>query len=171
MMVKIEFKVEDTILDMTVYERLSAEQVGEDLYELQNIPFFTKLVSEGDVIRCRMSDSGLIAEEVVQYSGNSTIRVWMKCLEERSGVKDALIALGCGIEQSHLEKLFAICVPVLVTYQDIRDKLEYFSNCGALDYEESCISERHSNQEYCIREIHKIRNELLNRAKKKPSSS
>lgn len=60
-------------------ESLWAYSLGNQLYELQNIPFFAEHLSVEDIVRCKETDDDLpVIEELVKRSGNRTLRVIFK---------------------------------------------------------------------------------------------
>jgi hypothetical protein len=99
---KIEFRVTDEAGDVDV-ETLWATPLGGDLYRLENSPWFAYGVSYLDVVRARSDGDGFpVFEEVVEKSGNRTLRIILKPPaedgNESSKLLDELLSLGASYE-------------------------------------------------------------------------
>lgn len=69
-------------------ESLWAYSLGEQLYELQNIPIYTENLNIGDVVRCHESAEELpVIDKLAQKSGNRTLRVIFR---EEASAEDAV---------------------------------------------------------------------------------
>ncbi|HLO97793.1 MAG TPA: DUF4265 domain-containing protein, partial [Fimbriimonas sp.] len=88
----------------TEHETLWATSLGNDLYKLDNSPFYAYDVSWEDVVRAvKIEGSGVVQfQEVVKRSGNKTIRI---IFDEplvpgnaSQRVADALVKMGCSYE-------------------------------------------------------------------------
>lgn len=93
------------------WESMWAEQVGKNLYRLDNIPFFARRVSCDDVVRVVMDEGVLIFDEVIEYSSNSTIRIFVFESQDVEEVQSELVRLGCQFEGTGISKLIAVNVP------------------------------------------------------------
>ncbi|MCH8963512.1 MAG: DUF4265 domain-containing protein [Planctomycetes bacterium] len=56
-------------------ETLWAREAGEGLYVIDNIPFFVRGVSWGDIVSVEQSSNELLFKEVVRSAGHCTIRI------------------------------------------------------------------------------------------------
>lgn len=57
-------------------ESLWAYSLGDQLYELQNIPVYAEHLNIGDVVQCRESNDTLpVIQKLIRKSGNRTLRV------------------------------------------------------------------------------------------------
>ncbi len=75
-LVKILYVIPDGEEDAGAGEGLWAYSLGNQLYELQNIPVFAEHLNVEDIVRCEEpSDSIPIIRELVKPSGNRTLRV------------------------------------------------------------------------------------------------
>lgn len=85
-------------------ETLWAVPVGENLYRLENSPWFAYSVSWQDVVEARPQEEGGFPEfvRVVEKSGNRTVRLLLDPpadkSEESQRVLDRLIELACSYE-------------------------------------------------------------------------
>ena len=101
-MVKITFEVGDESAGFQV-ETLWATPLGGDLYRLENSPWFAYGVSFLDIVRAKARDDKiLVFEEVVEKSGNRTIRIVLDPPAEEANssaaILNRLLALGASFE-------------------------------------------------------------------------
>lgn len=59
-------------------ESVWAQPLGDDLYEIRNVPFYAYGLNYSDIVRARSEDPDLKPEviEVIKENGHSTIRVY-----------------------------------------------------------------------------------------------
>ncbi len=75
-LVKILYVIPDGEEDAGSGESLWAFSLGDQLYELQNIPVYAEHLNVGDVVLCDEPNNSIpIIREVVKRSGNRTLRV------------------------------------------------------------------------------------------------
>ena len=119
-------------------ETLWAFDIGEGRYKIDNIPFYAKLISDGDIVSASSRDSGLEFEKLLVASPNCTFRVIM--LDGTNGIdeREHLKMMGCVTEGSGTEGFFAVSVDK-AKYQDIASYLANAHDDGKLDFEESSI--------------------------------
>src|SRR5690349_1725335 len=73
---KILYIVPEDQDDAGESESLWSHSLGDQLYELQNIPFYAEHLNLEDIVRCDESVDGLpVIQELVRRSGNRTLRV------------------------------------------------------------------------------------------------
>src|ERR1700755_1092034 len=106
-----------------------------DRYEIDNVPFFVKGVSAGDLVAAHKDGEQLIFDRVIDFGGHSTIRVVMYDLAQKERIRRKLAQLGCESEGSHLPKLFAVDVPPTVNYAEVIALLAEEADKVILDYE------------------------------------
>ncbi len=128
------------------FETMWVSKTAGGAYRLENIPFFAKGVSSGDVVSIsKRSDGENWFETVLSASGHSTLRVIVfresldkRPLEERvQEIRDRLFSLGCPTELSHLPGLFAVDVPPPIKFTHVRSLLNQGAARGLWDYEEA----------------------------------
>ena len=106
--VRIEFRDEEGRA-----ERLLATPLGAGAYRLDDSPSFAYSVSTGDVVRAERDGGRLHFVEVVEKSGNRTLRLLFSRFSVASDaarpILDDLEQLGCGHE--HAQE-FVLCVRV-----------------------------------------------------------
>ncbi len=128
-------------------EVLWAKETGPATFRLDNIPFYARGVSCGDVVAAESLDRGpLRFRAVVEPSLHSTIRVFLpedspdhRPLHERTAdLRGKLKALGCDTEANR-PGFFAIDVPPSVKLSAVRAILAPGSEAGFWDYEEATL--------------------------------
>jgi len=128
-------------------ETVSAVSFSEETYVLENVPFFARGVSLGDLISTSEDSEGRKwFQSVLKPSGHSTVRVIVfrnsgdpLPLEERvAALRRRFAELGCTTELSHVSGLFAVDVPPAVDYSKVHNLLEE-GNAKYWDYEEASI--------------------------------
>ena len=140
---KISFRLERDSDDYPPadWEYVWAKHAGDDLYEIDNIPFFAKSVALGDRVRARQVGSELTFMELVEASGHSTVRVLMRDPSGTQALRDELRKLGCESELSHIKGLISVDVPPNVDYSTIRVLLDRREQNGVLEYEEAALGQ------------------------------
>lgn len=132
-------------------EEVSAVQVGDHQFRLESPPAFARRLAVGDVVRVVHHGSAhdMWIEEVLEWSGHSTVRV-IVFRDAGTEAEDELLAgvpkLSCSIRPTGLESLFAIDVPDAVEYSPLQHFLEDGSRRGLWDYEEAAISRVHDQE-------------------------
>jgi hypothetical protein len=120
-LVKIVLRHEDG--DDVHVETPWAKQVGDNLYELDNLPWYAYGVSCGDVVEAIPAEDGLPEfRRVVRKSGNRTVRVILKppaneSLDSKS-ILDRLVSMGCdyeGMDHSYV----AVNIPPTANFGDV----------------------------------------------------
>ncbi|WP_329430898.1 DUF4265 domain-containing protein [Streptosporangium sp. NBC_01495] len=126
-------------------ERLWAIPVGPGRARLDNIPFFVRGVACGDVVRIETDAEGVVwAKEVVEFSGNCTIRVVPDDSGDLEGDLENVLGLFAplGIEGEGLEQfgLVALNIPPTANLAGAKQLLSEGQDSW-WDYEEGCITE------------------------------
>lgn len=109
-------------------ETLWAHSPGNDLYRLDNRPWYANSVSCGDIIEARPPGPGNLPELIraVEKSGNQTLRLILKPPADKAPASQAILDrprdLGCAYEGAHPGN-FAVEVPPSVDLEVIRQFL------------------------------------------------
>ena len=138
--VKIKFPLEQ---DESGYPPESSEAMwaiplGEGRYAIDNIPFYAKLVSDGDIVSASVIDGELIFEKILELSRNCTIRIVTLDDSDGSEVRKALEAIGCKIEGSGTYGFFSTSFDKGL-YPRVIDMVTELYERGVIDYEESSL--------------------------------
>jgi hypothetical protein len=129
-------------------ERLWAEPLGDDLYRIDNVPWFARNLAEGDVVRAFAPDarSWPVVTDRISWSGNCTIRI----IPLRSGplqgdlqaVIDRFVPLGAQAEGAlPAFALVALTIPPESDLSAIASALQEGESDGSWSFEEGCISD------------------------------
>jgi hypothetical protein len=106
------------------YETLWASHVDGDLYSIDNIPFFVREISSGDVVKIKRKDGRLFFDAVVNESRNSVLRIIAYDEREIARLRQDLNEMGCESELSHIPNLIAVEVPETVCLEDVMSFLD-----------------------------------------------
>lgn len=121
------------------WEGLLSIPLGEGKYRIDNVPFYTDLISLGDVVAASNVEGRLVFERLLSAGGHSTIRVVVFDAATVPRFRSELVSLGCSTELSNIPTLFAVDVPAEVDYAAVVALLDGYFTAGVLDYEESSI--------------------------------
>jgi hypothetical protein len=120
-------------------ESLWAKRLGNDLYEIQNIPCCAYGLNFGDVVRATSDAPDLKPEvrAVVTRSGNRTARISFcdkLSKEQQQPVLVTLVSMGTEIERATF-KFVCVSVPPSVSYDSVCTYLAEQEKVGSLEYE------------------------------------
>ena len=119
-------------------ERLWARKLGEDLYEIDNIPFFVRDLSLGDRVSAEAAEAGVfVFRGMGERSSNSTIRVFVIREEVRTALFGEIEKSGAEYELGAVPDMVAINIPVNSDVAGLLRYLDEASREKALDYEEA----------------------------------
>jgi hypothetical protein len=107
--IKVRFNLQGNLASG---ETMWAEQVGEDLYRILNIPFYAIGYAAGDIVRCITHNEWPEVVGMEHDSGNGTIRIYFANSEspEAQEVLNELVSVGCEYERAS-SKLVAVSIP------------------------------------------------------------
>lgn len=131
-MIKNEVKIRFNLHGNPVAgETLWGVNVGENLFQLVNIPFYANGYAFNDIVRCHKKGEYYEVVGLEEDSGNGTIRIYFQPLQEESvkEVLDDFISLGCQVEKAS-ESLFAVSIPhdVELPFSQISNYLNSIEN-------------------------------------------
>lgn len=120
-------------------ESLWAKSLGDDLYEIQNVPYCAYGLNCGDVVRATADASDLKPEvrEVVRRSGNRTLRICFSdelTKEQQQPCLEALESLGTWVERANAQ-FVCVNVPPAADYASVEAYLAEQEGAGTLEYE------------------------------------
>ena len=102
-------------------EGVWAEETTDGGFVIDNIPFFARQATLGDVVEVRHTEGATFYLSTRQRSGNSLLRVVFFEGHDPSNLRFDLAKLGCSTEQSHLQSLIAVNVPSTVKIDNTVD--------------------------------------------------
>jgi hypothetical protein len=120
-------------------ESVWATETDDGGFIIDNIPFFTRQATLGDVVEVRRVGEELFYVSTRERSGNSLLRVVFFDGHDPSSLRSDLAKLGCSTEQSHLQSLIAVNVPPTVQIDEVRTLLDAGCRKGFWDYEEPIL--------------------------------
>ena len=127
--------------DEEFYERLHAFPMGDDLYCVDNSPFYAYGVSLGDVVFAPPTDGAPTYKHTVNRRGHSTYRVRLPVGQGHDiflARWDKFQKLGCTFEGSGVSpsRLYSIDIPPFANVHDVYKLLEEGEMIGAWVFEE-----------------------------------
>jgi hypothetical protein len=127
------------------YESAWAKKKG-DFYQLDNILFYAKEYSLGDLFSVKKNENEYYVDQLVEESGHSTIRILFNDLSKLVEIRSELKKIGCHSELSNLNNLISVDVPNSINYKKlVKPILDNGEILELWEYQESCISTIHSN--------------------------
>ena len=121
------------------WETLWAKPAGPDLYEIDNIPFYVKGISSGDLVLAEEKEGVLHFKRLVKPSGNSVFRLYLAEPTQVQAARDEFRQLKCESELSNLPRLIAVEIPNSVDFLEVGNHLTAGSESGRWDYEEGVL--------------------------------
>lgn len=147
---KIKFQIdrdEDGFPPISV-ETLNAIRVSDDLFRIQNAPFFASNVSYGDIVKASPTESleQHTFECVVEQSQFISVSIIILDSSMDSHLMDLFRGLGCVIEYGEfgVYRVLAVAVPATSDYVLIREQLQSLEDRDMLSFAELALPERSS---------------------------
>ncbi|OIH76302.1 hypothetical protein A7N04_19435 [Acinetobacter baumannii] len=121
------------------------ERYRTDQYFIRSIPLFAPNLAFDDLIQVEIDDKTLYFDDLIKQSNNSTLRIVffnndIKCIEKILTTLESYLCDWEGFESRHY---YTINIPKKVDYALIKKYLD--DRKDFLDYEESCLSDKHSS--------------------------
>jgi hypothetical protein len=140
--VRIAFRLErdDEGYPPADIESLWASPVDGGAYEIDNIPFFVKGVSAGDIVDATLENDELWYAGTRRYGGHWTLRVMVFDESQVGKYRQVVSDFGCATELSHLPRLFAVDVPASAQREDLLAYLAEHEAQDLITYEEAAIT-------------------------------
>lgn len=115
----IGLEQDDTGYPPYTAEELDATELGDDRFRLDVVPSFAFSLAKGDIVRAERYDDQLWIVELLEPSGNSSVRViglGGRGVEEPTR---ALRALGCSITNTLIDRMIAVDIPPAVDFDSV----------------------------------------------------
>lgn len=129
--------------DKVIKESLWAQDLGSNMCQLDNIPFYAFRYSTDDIVKVENISDQMYVIELINPSGNSTVRLLFETEEILLRTREILKSMALESESSLSAKLLAVNIPKSRNYQEIKKFLQKGEVDGVWEYEEACISEKH----------------------------
>jgi len=129
------------------YPPVSAESIwgiykGDDLYQIDNTPYYVYGVSKGDCIQAKLHENELIATKVVKQGGHSTVRVFASDAEEKASIIKRLEQLGASCSSNEKLSLFTVDIPEGCNFSVLDEYLSSIADGENIAYEDACLQHR-----------------------------
>ncbi|MEO0037478.1 MAG: hypothetical protein RIQ59_689 [Bacteroidota bacterium] len=138
--IKVLFKHD--AFDIESFEGAWVKIVNEE-YILDNILFYAKEYSLGDVISINKEHGEIFATGLIKESGHSTLRLLFNDADKIENVRKDLENRGCTSEISNIDTLISVDIPPNVSYKALLEYLKLGEEYKEWEYEEACISSYH----------------------------
>lgn len=121
-------------------ESMWAGNLGDNLYEIRNIPLCAYGLNYRDVVRASADAAGLKPEirDVVRRSGHRTLRASFADarmpMDRQDTYVQAIEAIGALVERA-TPTFICVDIPPEASYAQVREYLEQLEAAGALSYE------------------------------------
>lgn len=130
--------------DADGYPPVSAESVWvqeevDGRFIIENVPFFAKEATIGDVVEAHIEDGVLIYKSTVRRSGNSLVRVIVFEGTNVGDVSTRFERMGCQTEIYAALGLVSVSIPPEVMLSDVQAVLRAGFEAGNWDYEEPLL--------------------------------
>jgi len=124
-------------------ESIWVEVTEEGYLKVNNIPFYSKEISLGDIVSViQKEENYLLYDKTIIHSKNSTLRIVF--FNENQKFKDKiltkLIDLGCEYEAFNIN-FYAINIPIQVDIEEIYNFLDEFVETDDLDYDTGYLAQ------------------------------
>jgi len=120
-------------------ETLWVENLGDNKYRIDNIPFYVRGLSPDDVVAGKINNNILMFDRYVEKSNISVFRIVFFDRSKMDIVLSTAVKMGCRWEGSHLKNLYSIEIPRSVDLNEVRNLLNAEASNDVLDYEEASI--------------------------------
>ena len=121
-------------------ESLWAEGNNEDGYIIDNIPFYVYEISVGDKISTTTADDGaLYFNALIERSGNSTFRLFVKDVADSEEIKRKIEGLSCEVECDRKMGILAVNIPASSDIMALLDLLMLKKKNEEIDFEEGSL--------------------------------
>jgi len=113
-----------------------ANDLGDNQFEINNIPFFIKNLSLGDIVKTVTQPDGMLEySNTVKHSKNSTIRIIFHEQNQITIALNHLNSLGVSYEGSHIPNLYAFNIPESADIESLLKYLDTGENSDLWGYE------------------------------------
>lgn len=121
------------------WETVWGLEVENSLYKIENIPFYVRGISFGDLVSVDRIGNELFFNELIELSGHSVIRVIVFDSSQTDELTRRMSQMSCDYEGSHIDGFLAFDCPPVANYSEIVQYLEEGENRGKWEYEAASI--------------------------------
>jgi hypothetical protein len=147
---QIIFRFYSDVFEREMVEMLWAQEVdaAQGLYKIDSIPYYVPLIATEDIVLARYDsmEEGLLYQETVTPSGNSTIQVIRQnehtpLLE----IRKKFAQLGCVSVEVNAD-FFVLEVPLTINYAVVKELLDDLEADEEIEFAEPSLSDVHREQ-------------------------
>jgi hypothetical protein len=121
-------------------ERVWAEEISPQSARIDNVPFFTREATFGDVVEYRIAADGVREfVRVLVPSESSLVRVLLLERPDFDRVQARLIEMGCVVEGHAARLMLAVSIPATIDIHEPMNYLVDLADLGKLEYEEAIL--------------------------------
>jgi hypothetical protein len=130
-------------------ERLWAKRISQNQYQIENIPFYVKGLSFGDIVEAKeISEDVYEFIRIQKHSGHTTFRIFVsEDVSDKERVLQNILkdlnSLGAQTEGMEGSSLTAIDLPPTTDISKVGQYLNDKYKAGLLDYEEAAIPDNY----------------------------
>jgi hypothetical protein len=121
-------------------EGLWADLLDEQRASIDNIPFFVRDATVGDIVRYANFGGELRYVSTIQRSPNSLVRVICYPHADPERVRERIAGFGCETEFDANHRLIAVNVPLDGDLDGLREYLKHEEEIGMVGYEEPILT-------------------------------
>jgi Domain of unknown function (DUF4265) len=120
-------------------ESLWAVDLGDNTYQIDNIPFYVVGLSSNDIVTAQISSGQLEFSKILVQSDHSTLRVVVFEKSLTDTLREQFKKIGCDTEAHGAANLLAVDIPSTVNYKKVSEILSMYVDIGKIDFEESAL--------------------------------
>ena len=121
------------------WESLWAAKTDEGNYRIDNIPFYVRGISCGDIVSVEEVDGELFFKGLVEESGHSLFRLVIFDSATIPQIRSELEGLSCETEASHIEGFISVDCPPDADFARLLDYLQKGESEGRWEFEEASL--------------------------------
>lgn len=121
-------------------EGLWAELIDESTARIDNIPFFSREVALGDIVKFAKVGDEFRYTATVEHSGNSLVRVVYYSPVDPAKLRRQIDGFGCETELDEQHTLIAVSVPPAGDLHGLQEFLQVGETRGEVGYEEALLA-------------------------------
>ena len=148
--VKVLFRYHSDVLEEIVIETMWATEIDKrkGIYKLNSIPFYGPPVATDDEFYAEFdkSEQRLTYRKTTKFSGNSIIQlIILNNKVDIEEIRNEFKLLNCLSERLN-DRYLSMEILAATNYLKIKNRLDYHSERGMIEYAEPCLSEKHKKE-------------------------
>lgn len=137
----------ELVRDEDGYPPVSAESMWgilrePNIYEVDNAPYYAYGISKGDYVSTIKKNTELVALNVHQQGGHSTLRVFAENIPDRKNIIKTIETMGAACSSTENLSLFSVDIPGNCEFLEIDKYLASISDGEKIAYEDACLQHK-----------------------------